>query len=134
MKICQNCKYFDQCGDLERTEPCKGFENKSKLFEDAVNRYNHCMFVTCYEYNTIGTDFSEHTECWNIRDMVAEVDYILSTYHEEGHCNYEMKNGDFDDKIAWINETNMLKGFIRDYEPFVKDVKCHIHHCSKYDN
>ena len=24
--ICKDCKYFNQCGDLSRTEPCKGRE------------------------------------------------------------------------------------------------------------
>lgn len=24
MKTCRNCVYFDTCGDVDRTEPCKG--------------------------------------------------------------------------------------------------------------
>ena len=24
MKTCKNCIYFDACGDVDRTEPCKG--------------------------------------------------------------------------------------------------------------
>ena len=26
--MCEECKYFDQCGDKEREEECKGFESE----------------------------------------------------------------------------------------------------------
>jgi hypothetical protein len=133
MKICASCKYCFQCGDLERTAPCNGFELDQIQFNIAVERYNDCMFETCYEYCTIGTRFSENTENWNIRDMVAEVDYILSCYYEEGHARYEMQY-DKDERKAWEKETKMLSKFIDDYKLFIQNVKCHIHHCSKYDN
>ena len=43
----------------------------------AINTYNKIMSDLGYEYNTIGTI---STENWNLRDMVAECDYILSTF------------------------------------------------------
>lgn len=134
MKTCKNCKYFNACGDESRNAYCDGFELDSSPFNIAIQRYNECMFAVCYEYSTINTNFSENTENWNIRDMVAECDYVLSTYYEVGHANYDMKSGDIDERIAWQNETELLKAFIKDYEPFVVNTKCVAGHCSKYDN
>lgn len=28
--VCENCKYYDVCGDEERTEPCKGYEKTNE--------------------------------------------------------------------------------------------------------
>lgn len=30
---CKNCKYFNACGDIDRTEPCNGREEKSNSTE-----------------------------------------------------------------------------------------------------
>lgn len=100
----------------------------------AVERYNGIMFYICREHVTIGTRFSEDTEGWNIRDMVAECDYQLSTYYEEGHCNGDMRySDDEDERKAWKSETGKLKRFIKAYEPFIEDVVCKKGHCSQYD-
>lgn len=106
---------------------------KKKEFEKAVERYNTIMFTIGYEHNTIGTSFSESTDGWNLRDMVAEVDYTLSTYFEDGHCNAEMRYGDKDEKAMWRSETGKLKRFVKRYEPYIKDMKCTSGHCSMYD-
>ena len=37
----------------------------------AIKRYNDIMNVIGYEHNTIGTRYSEGTENWNKRDMLA---------------------------------------------------------------
>lgn len=30
MGVCKGCKYFDVCGDLKRTRPCKGYDARKK--------------------------------------------------------------------------------------------------------
>lgn len=99
-------------------------------FAKAVERYNGIMNSICREHLTIGTDFSEDTENWNIRDMVAECDYQLSTYYEGGHCNEEMRREDYS---TWRSETGKLSRFIKAYEPIIEGVKGVTRHCSKYD-
>lgn len=96
----------------------------------AIEKYNHIMAVTGYDHNQIGTWFSESTDGWNLRDMVAECDYLLSTYYEYGYANCDMME---DDRKVWLSETGMLRRFIKRYEPFVKNMNCVIAHCSKYD-
>lgn len=103
-------------------------------YEKAVKRYNGIMNALCYEHVTIGTSLSENTDNWNIRDMVAECDYVLSTYYEGGHSNADMRYGDEDERKAWRSETGYLIRFIKAYEPFITDVQCVSGHCSKYDN
>lgn len=103
-------------------------------YEKAVQRYNNLMWSMCLEHLTIGTSFSEDTEGWNIRDMVAECDYQLSTYYEGGYCNADMRYGDSEERKAWYSETGKLKRFIAAYEPFIEDVICESGHCSRYDN
>ena len=104
---------------------------KTLNIEQATKRYNDIMMCLAYEHNTIGTDFSESTEGWNLRDMVAECDYTLSTYYESGHANAEMKEEDFK---TWKSETGKLKRFIEAYKPFIEGLKCVSGHCSQYDN
>lgn len=99
--------------------------------ENVVKRYNKLMNDVCYEHHTIGERLSENTESWNLRDMVAECDYILSTYYEEGHTNWWLKQ---EDRAAWASETEKLKRFIKRYEPFIDGLTCYCNHCSKYDN
>lgn len=100
-------------------------------FKKAVKKYNEIMEILCLEHNTIGDVLSEGTENWNLRDMVAECDYTLSTYYEAGHVNYDMKR---EDRKTWVSETGRLKRFIAHWEPYIKDIKCAERHCSKYDN
>ncbi len=103
-----------------------------KQFASALRKYNEIMWYLCYEFNTIGTSFSENTQNWNLRDMVAECDYVLSTYYETGHCNCdELKR---DNYKAWRSETGKLKRFIAHWEPYISDMKCASGHCSRYDN
>lgn len=96
----------------------------------AIKKYNEIMWNICYEHNTIGTILSEGTENWNLRDMVAECDYVLSTYYEDGHYNCELKH---DDYSQWRKEVEYLTRFIKRYEPFIGDMTCVSGHCSQYD-
>lgn len=108
---------------------------KNLNMEKAIERYNDLMFSLCYEHNTIGTSYSESTDGWNLRDMVAETDYVLSCYFESGHINADMRySDDEEERKAWLSETGRLKRFIEAYKPFIDDFRCVIGHCSQYDN
>lgn len=108
---------------------------KKLNMESAIKRYNNIMETLGYEHNTINTIFSEDTENWNIRDMVAECDFTLSCYYEDGHCNCDMRNSDdSEDRKMWKSETGKLKRFIETYKPFIDGVTCVSGHCSQYDN
>ena len=104
---------------------------KQLNMKKAIERYNGIMNSIGYEHCTIGTNFSESTEGWNLRDMVAECDYVLSTYYEYGHANEEMKQECYK---TWKSETGKLQRFIKAYEPYIKDMECISGHCSKFDN
>ena len=104
---------------------------KNLHMDTAIKRYNSIMETIAYEHLTIGTQFSESTDNWNLRDMVAECDYVLSTYYESGHANAEMKH---EDRKTWKSETSKLSRFINTYKQFIGNMKCFSKHCSKYDN
>lgn len=105
-------------------------ELTEKQLKSAVKRYNNIMWGLCYEHNTIGTELSESTDKWNLRDMVAECDYVLSTYYESGHVNGDMR---YSDAKAWRSETGKLRRFIDRYEPYTSDMVCSEGHCSRFD-
>ena len=106
-----------------------------KQMKSAIKRYNNLMEELCYEHNTIGTSLSEDTEKWNLRDMVAECDYTLSTFYESGHCNGDTRySDDPDDRKYWRQYTGKLSRFIKHYEPYIKELKCSEGHCSRFDN
>lgn len=108
---------------------------KKLNMESAIRRYNDLMYYLAREHNTIGEPLSEHTENWNLRDMVAECDYELSTYYEGGHMNEEMRRSDDpEERKIWRAEVGRLTRFIKRYEPFIGDMVCTVGHCSKYDN
>ena len=108
---------------------------KKVNMESALKKYNSIMYYIAKEHLTIGERFSENTSEWNLRDMVAECDYQLSTYYEGGHCNEEMRHSDDEDeRKVWRSEVGKLSRFIKRYEPFVGDMVCAAGHCSKYDN
>lgn len=107
---------------------------KNLNMESAIKRYNNIMKKIGYEQNTINTRFSESTDGWNIRDMVAECDYKLSCYYEIGHANNDMRySNDLEERKMWRSDTGRLKRFIKTYEPFIKGIKCVSKHCSIYD-
>ena len=107
---------------------------KKVNLKSATKRYNKIMETVGYEHNTIGTWLSERTDGWNLRDMVAECDYVLSTYYEDGHCNCDMKYSDEpEERKMWRSETGKLRRFIEAYKPFIGDMECVSGHCSLYD-
>lgn len=99
--------------------------------KQATKKYNEIMNLLCYEHKTIGETLSEDTEDWNLRDMVAECDYVLSTYYENGHVNYDLKR---EDPKVWRSEVGRLKRFITHWLPYAEDMICAHGHCSQYDN
>jgi len=99
-----------------------------------TEKYNEIMIELGYEHNTIGTRLSESTDGWNLRDMVAEMDYTLSTYYEDGHANEAMRHGEPEEKKMWKNQTAKMKRFINHYEKYIEDMICETNHCSEYDN
>ena len=105
-----------------------------KQMESATKRYNDLMCMMCHEYLTIGTPESEDTDGWNVRDMVAECDYWLSTYYESGHVNNDLLDEGAEGRKTWRSETGKLRRFIDRYAPLIADMKCATGHCSKYDN
>ena len=108
---------------------------KTLNIKTAIKRYNGIMANIGYEHNTIGTTLSEGTENWNLRDMVAECDYTLSCYYEEGHCNGDMRYSDDEvERKMWRSETGRLKRFIEAYKPFINNLVCYENHCSSFDN
>jgi len=110
---------------------------EQKIFEKAVRRYNKLMFGMCLEFLTIGTSLTEDREDkakWNIRDLVSECQYQLDTYYEDGHNNHELLNEGEDGRRVWRSEIAKYRRFITAWLPFIKGVKCHSRHCSKYDN
>lgn len=107
---------------------------KELNIKTAVKKYNDLMMMLGYEYNTIGTDFSEDTENWNLRDMVSEARYILETYYEEGHCNCDMRyDSDKDVRRRWKTETTKLRNFIEKYKSYIVNMKCTVGHSSCFD-
>ena len=106
---------------------------KKLNMESAIKRYNDIMYSCGYEHSTIETRYSEDTKNWNLRDMVAEADYLLSCYYEEGNCRCDDRHLSKEGYKIWVSETGMLKRFINAYEPFIKDMVCEEGHCSKFD-
>lgn len=109
---------------------------KTLNLEKAIDRYNGIMYDLCREGYTIGPD-GVSTDAWNLRDMVAECDYVLSTYYEPGHVNYDMRFSEYPedrDVKTWRSETGRLCRFINAYWPFAQALLCTEAHCSKYDN
>ena len=102
-----------------------------KKMATALKRYNNIMMSICCEHHTIGTRFSEGTENWNLRDMVAECDYNLSTYFESGHCNCEEMMEDCPQER--INEINRLRRFINHYKDEAMTMEPTEGHCSRFD-
>ena len=108
---------------------------KQYTFEKAVKRYNDIMEDIGREECTIGTSFSQGTENWNIRDIVAEADYHLSCYFEYGHCREEMRHSDCEEeRQMWRSEVGRLTRFINYYKPYIEGVIATQGHCSQYDN
>lgn len=106
-------------------------------FDIAKRDYNKIVNKLGLEYLQVGTRFTENknSKYWNLRDLVAELDYQLSTYREFGHANYEeLHSSDRYDRLQAMRECRMLKDFINRYESYVSRLHCYEGHCSRFDN
>lgn len=117
-----------------------------KVFEEAKKRYNRMMNDFGMEFLTIGTSYSEHTENWNIRDMVSECQYQLDVCFEDGNSNAEgrytydlIEYYGYDEEDAknihkeWASKTMRLRNFIKKYKDIAMQESCVEGHCSQYD-
>lgn len=96
-----------------------------------INRYNDLMIELGYPGNTIGTEFSDGTDQWTLRDMVAEVDYIKNTFYERGHINNKMRT---EDPKQWLRYADRLRYFVRKYREKIDGIAAYKKHNSEYDN
>lgn len=86
----------------------------------AIKRYNDIVISIGHEHSSIGTRFSENTDNWNIRDMVAEVDYLLDLYYDIGTI----------DDLAFMEQ---CRKFIKSYKKYVIGITPATYHSSNYD-
>lgn len=112
---------------------------KNLNMETARKRYNNIMYDLALDHLVVGlpnSDMERGSEAkgWNLRDMVAEADYQLSLYYEEGTLAGDMRYSDYEsERKAWRSESGKLKRFIDAYEPFIWDMECVEGHCSQFD-
>lgn len=100
----------------------------------AIEEYNDIMYDLCREYATIGDEnFSEGTENWNLRDMVAEMDYTLRIYTSPGSIYYVDAQEDKEYRKQWKKDIARMKYFINKYKEKAMTMKCTESHCSIYD-
>ena len=101
-------------------------------FDKAKDRYDKIVYAHIVEEaSTI------ENPKWNIRDLVAEADYWLGTFYDEGHTHYELIDpvyADDESRKEWRSATGKLKRFIEAYKPFIDNIVCTETHGSKYDN
>lgn len=110
----------------------------NEINKDALKTYNHLMADLGYEHNTIGTNLSEDTEDWNLRDMVSEAQYTLDMFNDPNSIHYADAHDQFQPAgkpwyKQWINEKARLKRFIEKYEDEAMEMECSTGHCSCYD-
>lgn len=94
-----------------------------------IKSYNLLLSDLGYDCSVIGNN--PDTENWNLRDMVAEVEYIRSTYYDKTHDNSKLR---VEDPKLFDSHTRRLRRFIRTYKPYISDLKAYTIHNSKYDN
>ena len=90
--------------------------------------YNDIMEDLGYKDSIISQD--RDTKDWTLRDMVAEVDYIRSTYVYGGPKSVMKKT----DNKRYTRELYRLYGFLRQYKNRIDGIPAHATHNSKYDN
>lgn len=102
-----------------------------------IKRWNGLMYDLCREHLTIGTKFSEHTENWNLRDMVSEAQYTLDVYNSEDSIYWEDAHDSAQPGrewyMEWYKEKKKLERFINRYKEEALTMECTESHCSKYD-
>ena len=103
---------------------------KKSDYEKAIKKYDELICDFYCEDDTI-EDNDEKRKNWNLRDLVAEMDYCLSWFYEEGNANFEAREDDYDE---WLSATRKMKRFIQRWLPKCNDMKPYEMHCSYYDD
>lgn len=116
--------------------------NITEITDKGRKKYNEIMFSINREYLTIGTDKSQNTENWNLRDMVSEMKYTLDIYAdpqgmywEEAHDPSQPKrsNGVGQWYYEWMQTMRKMERFIDNYARHIGYMECHEPHNSNYD-
>ena len=95
-----------------------------------IRTYNHLVIDLGYDCDIISPE-NPDTENWNLKDMVAEIEYIRSTYYDKNHKNNKLRN---EDPGEFNRRTNRLRNFIRTYRPFIEGMEAYTIHNCKYDD
>lgn len=99
-------------------------------FERAMKKYDE-LITLFYSGDETVEDNEERRKNWNLRDLIAEMDYCLSRYYEEGNACFEDMKYDYN---GWLSATKRMKRFIKRWLPKCKYMKPSEEHCSHYDN
>lgn len=105
-------------------------KNRKTDFEKAVKKYDE-LITLFYSGDETVEDNAEKRENWNLRDLIAEMDYCLSRYYEEGNACFEDRKYDYKE---WLSATQRMKRFIKRWLPKCKDMRPYEEHCSHYDD
>ena len=96
----------------------------------AIEEYNAIMSAIGLEHNTIGTRESKGTENWNLRDMVAECNYMYNLYMDSSTVYGQMYDNDYN---TWKGDSDMLYVFVGKYKGKISGIKASKIHYSIYD-
>ena len=100
-------------------------------------QYNNLMMNIGHEHNTLGTEFSEDTEDWNLRDAVSETAYLLELWQETDSIYYLDAHSELQPQRQWYRrwygEIARMKRFINKYKTEALTMHCTVNHSSDYD-
>ena len=99
-------------------------------FEKALPKFDELICVYYSEDDTV-EDNEERRKNWNLRDLIAEMDYCLFRYYEEGNACFEDRKYNYKE---WLSAVKKMKRFIQRWLPKCKDMKPYEEHCSHYDD
>ena len=98
---------------------------KKSDYEKAVKKFDELISEYYYEIS------DEERKNWNLRDLVAEMDYCLFRFYEEGNANFEARKDDYGE---WLSATRKMKRFIQRWLPKCNGMKPYEEHCSHYND
>lgn len=105
-------------------------KNRKTDFEKAVKKYDE-LITLFYSGDETVEDNAEKRENWNLRDLIAEMDYCLSRYYEEGNACFEDRKYDYKE---WFSAVKRMKRFIQRWLPKCNHMRPYEKHCSYYDD
>lgn len=105
-------------------------KNRKTDFEKAIKKYDE-LITLFYSGDETVEDNAEKRENWNLRDLIAEMDYCLSRYYEEGNACFEDRKYDYKE---WFSAIKRMKRFIQRWLPKCNHMRPYEKHCSYYDD